>query len=1140
MNAIENQLKELNKKLIESEEKFRAIAEQSNLGICIQQDDRIKYINQRLADLVGYTIEELKSWQPREYAKVIHPDDREYAIEQGRKKQLGSNNVDTNYQFRLIKSTGEIIWVDNYSNAIIYKDSLANLATIIDITEKKKAEIELKESEEKFRLISEKADDLISILDKKMKFEYVNEPVHYRLMGYSREDLIGKTGLELIHPEDRAKVLQEFNKAFKTGEAIAEARIRNKDGQYIWTETKGKSFIDKNNEPKALLITRIITERKNDEKKLKESEEKFKALFKGGPVPTYAWQKVRNDFKLIDYNNAAEEFTYRNVRNYLGLKASEMYKDRPDILKDLHSCFDTKFNITREMKYYINILKEEKDLIVKYSFIPPDLVLVHTEDITRRKIAEENLKESEEKYRLIIENAHEGIWAIDKDANITFVNPRMAEILGYTTDEMLGKHLFDFMDENLIEIAKQYLERRKRGIKEQHDFEFLRKNGTKITTSLNTSPIIDKNGNYVGAVAFITDITVRRKAEYELKESEEKYRHLFENSPFIIVILDLEANIIDLNSAVNNFLTSRTKNDLIGKNIREIFSIREEEKPIIPIILDQIKRTVNGETTEPFEFPLIRSDESIQWIRFQSSLINLEDQNLIQFIGQDITKRKKDRDELRLHSQIMKNMAEGVCLIRADNETFVYINPRFKKLFGYEPDELIGKHVSIINAPTAISPMETAKKITDIVERTGEWHGEVKNIKKDGTTLFCHANISTFKHPEYGKVYVNVIIDMTESKKSEQKLEESEKKYRYIFENSRNAILLINPDGIIIDCNPSTERITGYKKTELINRNFKDLSVIRKKYLNLSVKLFRKLFDGEIVHRVDVEFIKKGGSLIWVSIHASIVNISEEKFMIVLIYDITERKRAEFLVEEELKKLKELEQIRKNLILRVSHELKTPLIPVCSGTEFLLYKYEKQLEEEVSDILKMIEKGGKRLKMLVNKLLDVSRLEYDMLLLEKQTKDLCEIIKECCNDMMHLIKDRGLTLNLDIPNNFYLDIDAMRVEQVIINLLSNAIKNTPPKGKISIGLREENNWATLAVTDTGVGFTKEEMSKVFTRFGKIERLDKGLEYMDIQGSGLGLYLSKEIVDLHGGKIWAASEGRNKGSTFYFSLPIIKK
>jgi signal transduction histidine kinase len=110
---------------------------------------------------------------------------------------------------------------------------------------------------------------------------------------------------------------------------------------------------------------------------------------------------------------------------------------------------------------------------------------------------------------------------------------------------------------------------------------------------------------------------------------------------------------------------------------------------------------------------------------------------------------------------------------------------------------------------------------------------------------------------------------------------------------------------------------------------------------------------------------------------------------------------------------------------------------------------------------------------------------------------------------------------------------------VIINLLSNAIKNTPPQGKIKIRLNKRGEWALFSVKDTGIGLTRTEMEKLFKRFGKIERYGSGLEYIDIQGSGLGLFISKEIVDLHGGQIFAESKGRNKGSKFTVKLPLKK-
>ena len=301
--------------------------------------------------------------------------------------------------------------------------------------------------------------------------------------------------------------------------------------------------------------------------------------------------------------------------------------------------------------------------------------------------------------------------------------------------------------------------------------------------------------------------------------------------------------------------------------------------------------------------------------------------------------------------------------------------------------------------------------------------------------------------------------------------------------------------------------------------------------------LFKKFIGGEEVHRIDLQLYKKDGSSVWVNLQASLVQVENKYFVQALFSDISKRKEAEFLINEEIIKLKELDQIRKNLISRVSHELKTPLASVCGGAEFLTTVYSDQIGGEELEILTIINKGGNRLKYLVENLIDISRMEYNKFKLKKQMSDLCELIKESSKDMKHDLKERKLTLNLKLPDRLYLDIDRIRIEQVIMNLISNAIKNTPPKGIITIEVVGEENWVVISVSDTGVGLTREEMEIIFLRFGKIERYGAGLEYIDIQGSGLGLFISKEIVDLHGGTIRAKSEGRHQGSTFIVKLPM---
>ena len=164
----------------------------------------------------------------------------------------------------------------------------------------------------------------------------------------------------------------------------------------------------------------------------------------------------------------------------------------------------------------------------------------------------------------------------------------------------------------------------------------------------------------------------------------------------------------------------------------------------------------------------------------------------------------------------------------------------------------------------------------------------------------------------------------------------------------------------------------------------------------------------------------------------------------------------------------------------------------------------------------------------------VSRLEAKKFQLDFHKENLVEIIIDCANDMKYLSSDRQLIMKLRLPHEAYINIDKLRFRQVLTNLMSNAIKNTPLGGKIIIELVEFEDFIEIKIKDTGVGFTLKEKEKIFQKFGKIERYGMDLG-VDIEGSGLGLFISKEIVELHGGQIELESEGRNKGSIFTVRL-----
>ena len=186
------------------------------------------------------------------------------------------------------------------------------------------------------------------------------------------------------------------------------------------------------------------------------------------------------------------------------------------------------------------------------------------------------------------------------------------------------------------------------------------------------------------------------------------------------------------------------------------------------------------------------------------------------------------------------------------------------------------------------------------------------------------------------------------------------------------------------------------------------------------------------------------------------------------------------------------------------------------------------------EFIELINRGGKRLKLLVDNLLDASRIDSDKLRLNLQSENIAQIIRDTRNEIRYLAHKRNLILEQHLPETINIVIDKLRIEQVVTNLISNAIKNTPRKGIISLVLEDRPDSILFKVTDSGIGLNEKEMDKLFKKFGKIERVGPKMD-IDIEGSGLGLYISKEIIDLHGGNIWVESEGRNKGATFYFKL-----
>ena len=284
---------------------------------------------------------------------------------------------------------------------------------------------------------------------------------------------------------------------------------------------------------------------------LKESEEKYRALVNDA---SDAILLADEGGYILDANRKMEDLLGYTREELLGKNIVHIHTEEE--LKRAVSAFK---DIILEGSGALNngyVLKKDgtsvavdiTGSIVRYA--GKSVVQGIFRDATERKEAEEKLRASEMRYRQLVDTLQEGIWVIDEEANTTFVNPRMAEMLGYSVDEMQGRHLFSFMDKEGVELCKVNLERRRLGIKERHDFEFVKKDGARIYATLEAAPIFDEQGNYCGSIAGLTDITERKRVEGELNKSEEKYRNIFEKSPMGIFQSTFDGRFIDVNPAL--------------------------------------------------------------------------------------------------------------------------------------------------------------------------------------------------------------------------------------------------------------------------------------------------------------------------------------------------------------------------------------------------------------------------------------------------------------------------------------------------------------------------------------------------------------------------------------------------------------
>jgi len=272
----------------------------------------------------------------------------------------------------------------------------------------------------------------------------------------------------------------------------------------------------------------------------------------------------------------------------------------------------------------------------------------------------------------------------------------------------------------------------------------------------------------------------------------------------------------------------------------------------------------------------------------------------------EITERKLAKEDLRLHAAMMDNVSEGVYLIGLDDLLIKWTNEIFTRMFGYDPGEMIGKHVDIVNAPTERTPAETRISIMDVLKETREWQGEVRNIKRDGTHLWCYANVSLFDHPEYGKVIMSVNTDITKRKEAEETLRESEEKFRLLSENSIDCIWIVNTKLRFTYLSSSVERMMGFKPEQWVGTKLSS-HFKKKEFLKAGLLAVKAIKNYKTFTHVTFEtkMLNSKNDEVDVEISSKVLLNSQGKLIGLqgITRDITERKKAEKILKDSKIKL---------------------------------------------------------------------------------------------------------------------------------------------------------------------------------------------------------------------------------------------
>jgi PAS domain S-box-containing protein len=843
---------------------------------------------------------------------------------------------------------------------------------------------------------------------------------------------------------------------------------------------------------------------------------------------------ISPDGKITDVNKATELVTGRDRAELIGTDFTGYFTEPDKARAGYRQVFAQGFvtdyplalhhrdgHIT-DVLYNASVYRDEAGEILG--------VFAAARDVTERQRAEDALRNSESRFRLLVESAPMCIHEIGMDGRISSMNKAGLVMMGVEEEcKVQGFLYLDAVCEADRERIGELLAKAYTG--EASYFEFKANGPAGLIFKSCFVPIKNPDGNVVKLMGITEDITGRKQAELE----REQYFKFFNTSTDLMCIADPNGCFKKINPAGPRML-GYAEQDLLAKPFVEFIHPDDRQAT-----LDEMARQLQHGFSLNFENRYLCKDGSFRWLSWNANYI--KDEGLTYATARDITERKLAEDAIREKEErlALATVNNGVGIwdwnlvtqeMIWDDSMYALYHIRREDFSGTEeawraslhPDDLARGDQEVADAISGKKPFETEFRVL--------WpNGEIRHIK---------AVAKVFRDEQGTPLrMLGINMDVSERRKAEMELRELNNDFVTLLENTGDFIYFKDKDSRIRFCSQTLANITGHSSwRDMIGKH--DLEVFPKDtaqiYYEEELPIFRE--GKPLLNKTDPYYDEQGKPR-WVNTNKLPV-FGDDKKTVVGIFgisrDITELKQAEDKITELNRDLErrvvertaQLEAANKELeafSYSVSHDLRSPLRAIDGFSHILLDEYTDKLDEEGKRLLKLVRDGANNMGQLIDDILKFSRAS-------RLEMNFSEIDMEgLARSVVEELQPAGSKLQVEIEAIPHTTGDRAMMHQVFVNLLSNAIKFSCSRdtATIKVGGSIEGKEAVYFVRDNGVGFDMRFADKLF---GVFQRLHGVTEF---EGTGIGLAIVKRIVNRHGGRVWA--EGKvDEGATIYFSIP----